>query len=136
MKSTRIILVAIVLCSFFAVANAQQSKLQFDDHLRIYNGVNKVFKSKALFTWDGKNKATMSHDGELLFRLTLRNRKLEYSSNGRYLAYDAYEAIDDEEWKVYLYESGRIELVRSSSPANLFFLYDDSEYEKTYKYYQ
>lgn len=132
---TKTIITTILVC-FFAFVNAQQSELKFDYHLRIYNGVNKVFKTKAVFTWDGKNKATMSHDGELLFNLILRNRKLKQDHEGRYLIYNAYEANDDEEWEVYLYESGKILLSRSSNPSNLMFIYNDAEYEERYKYYK
>lgn len=75
----------------------------------------------------------MSHDGELLFKLTLRNRRLEQGHEGRYLVYDAYEAIDDEDWRVLMYESGKIQLWYS---ANLMFIYNDAEYEKLHKYYK
>lgn len=75
----------------------------------------------------------MSHDGELLFKLTLRNRRLEQDHEGRYLVYDAYEAIDDEDWRVLMYESGKIQLWYS---ANLMFIYNDAEYEKLHKYYK
>ncbi|WP_293934822.1 hypothetical protein [Sphingobacterium sp. UBA6645] len=132
MKTSKTIFTAILVC-FFAFANAQESELIFDYHLRIYNGVNKVFKKRAVFTWDGKNNATMSHDGELLFKLTLRNRRLEQDHEGRYLVYDAYEAIDDEDWRVIMYESGKIQLWYS---ANLMFIYNDAEYEKLHKYYK
>ena len=99
MKTSKTIFTAILVC-FFAFANAQESELIFDYHLRIYNG---------------KNKATMSHDGELLFKLTLRNRRLEQDHEGRYLVYDAYEAIDDEDWRVLMYESGKIQLWYSAN---------------------
>lgn len=84
-------------------------------------------------TLDGKNKATISHNGELLFNLTLRNRKLKQDQEGRYLVYNAYESNDDDEWEVYLYESGKILLSRSSNLSNLIFIYNDAEYEEQYK---